>query len=41
MASKKKWFGLAALGAFLLAMFKRRKRDQEASGEAVEGTIET
>jgi len=41
MASKKKWLGLAALGAFLVAMFKRKKKDREDFGEPVEGTIET
>jgi hypothetical protein len=40
MASKKKWLGLAVIGGFLLAMFKRKKQ-QEAGGESVEGSIET
>lgn len=39
MASKKKWFGLAALAAFLFAFAKRKKRDE--SGNAVEGSIDT
>lgn len=41
MASKKKWLGLAAIGAFLVAMVKRKKKDRETFGEPVEGTIET
>jgi hypothetical protein len=40
MASKKKWLGLAALGAFLIAMFKRKKQ-HAAGGESVEGSIDT
>lgn len=40
MASKKKWLGLAALGAFLVAVFKRKKR-RGAGGDSVEGSIET
>ena len=40
MASKKKWLGLAVIGGFLLAMFKRKKQ-HEVGGESVEGSIET
>lgn len=40
MASKRKWLGLAALGAFLIAIF-RRKKQRDDDGEPVEGTIES
>jgi len=41
MASKKKWLGMAAIGAFLVAMVKRQKKGRDTSSEPVEGTIET
>jgi hypothetical protein len=39
MASMKKWFGLAALTAIVVAFLKRKKEDEH--GDSVEGSIET
>jgi hypothetical protein len=39
MASKKKWFGLAALAAVLVAFVKRKKRDEH--GNPIDGSIDT
>jgi hypothetical protein len=39
MASKKKWLGMAALFAIVVAFVKRKKRDEH--GDSVEGSIET
>jgi len=38
MGSKKKWFGLAALGAAIVALVMRCKKEQPESSE---GTIDT
>jgi cytochrome oxidase assembly protein ShyY1 len=37
--AKKKWFGLAALGAAIAALVMRRKRERPA--ESTQGTIDT
>jgi hypothetical protein len=39
MATMKKWFGLAALAAIVVAFLKRKKEDER--GDSVEGSIET
>lgn len=40
MASKKKWFGLAALASAVAALVLRRKREQPEV-RTTQGTIET
>ena len=40
MASKKKWFGLAALAAFIAAVVLRRKRETP-EGQGTHGTMDT
>jgi hypothetical protein len=41
MASKKKWFGLAALGAAIVALVMRRKREEHPEAQSTQGTIDT
>jgi len=42
MAGKKKWFGIAALLAAMVAFAKKAGRGKgQASAESTEGTIET
>jgi len=40
MGSKKKWFGLAALGAAIAALVIRRKRENPEA-QSTQGTIDT